>query len=89
MKANNGESVYGVTELIKPGVKGRKGYNNKMSYSIPEGGTGYATARGILLNKPTYVFNQSDKSINVFSSAVKYSMFLNFKVNLKSILNYL
>ena len=61
IQANNGESIYGVTELIKPGIKGRKGYNNKMSYSVPEGGTGYATARGILLNKPTYVFNQSDK----------------------------
>lgn len=61
IQANNGESIYGVTELIKPGIKGRKGYNNKMSYSVPEGGTGYATARGILLNKPTYVFNQSGK----------------------------
>ena len=59
LQANSGKSVFAVTELIKPGVKGRKGYNNKMSYSIPEGGTGYAVARGILSNKPVYVFNQS------------------------------
>ena len=38
-----------------------RNHNNKMSYSVPEGGTGYATVRGILLNKPTYIFNQSDK----------------------------
>lgn len=60
IQANTGNAIYGVTELIKPGIKGRKGYNNKMSYSIPEGGTGYATARSILLGKPTYIFNQSD-----------------------------
>jgi hypothetical protein len=61
IQANNGESIYGVTELVKPNTTGRKGYKNKNAYSIPEGGTGYATARGILLNKPTYIFNQSDK----------------------------
>ena len=59
LQANSGKSVFAVTELVKPGIKGRKGYNNKMSYSIPEGGTGYAVARGILSNKPVYVFNQS------------------------------
>src|SRR5690606_10389521 len=53
------DSIIGVTELIAPGIKGRKGYNNKKNYIIPEGGTGYAVARGILSNKPTYVYNQS------------------------------
>ena len=60
LQANNGDGVFGVTDLIKPGTKGRKGYDNKMSYSIPEGGTGYAIARGIQSGKPVYVFNQSD-----------------------------
>jgi len=60
IQANNGDAIFGVTELVKPGLKGRKGYNNKMSYSIPEGGTGYAVASGILLNKPVYIFNQSN-----------------------------
>ena len=61
IQANKGDAIFGITELIKPNVTGRKGYINKMSYSIPEGGTGYAVARGILSNKSTYVFNQSDK----------------------------
>lgn len=60
MQANASDAVFAVTELVKPTLKGRKGYVNKMSYSIPEGGTGYATARSILLGNPTYVFNQSD-----------------------------
>ena len=60
LQANAGSAIFAVTELIKPGIKGRKGYNNKMSYSIPEGGTGYAVARGIISQKPVYVFNQSD-----------------------------
>ena len=60
IQANNGDAIFGITELVKPNTKGRKGYVNKTNYSIPEGGTGYAVARGILLNKPTYVFNQSD-----------------------------
>ena len=60
IQANNGDAIFGITELVKPGIKGRKGYINKTKYSIPEGGTGYAVARGILLNKPTYVFNQSN-----------------------------
>lgn len=61
IQANNGDAIFGVTELVKPGIKGRKGYENKNKYSIPEGGTGYAVARGILLNKPVYVFNQSSE----------------------------
>lgn len=60
IQANNGDAIYGITELVKPDTKGRKGYVNKMKYSVPEGGTGYAVARGILLNKPVYIFNQSD-----------------------------
>ena len=60
LQANKGDAVFGITELVKSGIKGRKGYVNKASYSIPEGGTGYAVARGIILNKPTYVFNQSN-----------------------------
>lgn len=61
MQANKADAVFAITELVKPGVKGRKGYVNKMTYSIPEGGTGYAVARAILSGKPAYVFNQSDK----------------------------
>lgn len=61
LQANKGNAIFGITELVKPNTKGRKGYSNKMLYSIPEGGTGYALARGILSNKPTYVFNQSSE----------------------------
>lgn len=61
IQANNGEAIYGVTELVKSGIKGRKGYTNKVTYSVPEGGTGYAIARGIILGKPVYVFNQSNE----------------------------
>ena len=60
IQANNSDAIFGVTELVKPGINGRKGYNNKTNHSIPEGGTGYAVTRGILTNKPTFVFNQSD-----------------------------
>jgi len=60
IQANKGDAIFGITELVKSGIVGRKGYVNKNKYSIPEGGTGYAIARGILLNKPTYVFNQSN-----------------------------
>jgi hypothetical protein len=60
IQANNSDGIFGVTELVKPGVNGRKGYVNKTNHSIPEGGTGYAVTRGILTNKPTFVFNQSD-----------------------------
>jgi hypothetical protein len=90
IQAQNGEAIYGVTELVKPGTKGRKGYNNKMSYSIPEGGTGYAVASGILLNKPVYVFNQSaaygneigwykwDSSVNDFVKSETPKLVKNF-----------
>ena len=59
LQANSGDSIIGITELVKPGIVGRKGYSNKTKYSVPEGGTGYAIARGIALGKPVYVFNQS------------------------------
>lgn len=61
MQANSGDSIFGVTELIAPDIKGRKGYKNRKKHIIPEGGTAYAIARGILSGKPTYVYNQSDE----------------------------
>lgn len=59
LQANSADSIIGITELVSPGIKGPKGYSNKKNYIIPEGGTGYALARGILTNKPVYVYNQS------------------------------
>lgn len=59
IQANKSDAIFGITELIAPKVKGRKGYVNKKSHIIPEGGTGYAVARGILSGKDVYVYNQS------------------------------
>jgi hypothetical protein len=59
MQANSADAIFGVTELIAPRVKGRKGYVNRKNYIVPEGGTAYAVARGVISKKPTYVFNQS------------------------------
>jgi hypothetical protein len=59
MQANSADAIFGVTELIAPGVKGKKGYVNRKNYIVPEGGTAYAVARGVISKKPTYVFNQS------------------------------
>jgi hypothetical protein len=61
MQANSADGIFGVTTLIAPGNTDRSGkYSNKKPYITPDGGTGYALARGILENKPTFVFNQSD-----------------------------
>lgn len=61
MQAAKADGIFGISEIVAPGVKGRKGYVNKTNHPIVEGGTGYAVASGILLNKPVYVFNQDSK----------------------------
>ena len=58
MQAAKADGIFAVSEIVAPGTKGRKGYVNKTSHPIIEGGTGYAVASGILLGKPVYVFNQ-------------------------------
>ena len=58
MQAAKADGIFAVSEIVAPGIKGRKGYVNKTSHPIIEGGTGYAVASGILLGKPVYVFNQ-------------------------------
>jgi len=58
MQAAKADGIFAVSEIVAPGTKGRKGYINKTNHPIIEGGTGYAVASGILLNKPVYVFNQ-------------------------------
>jgi hypothetical protein len=58
MQAAKADGIFAVSEIVAPGTKGRKGYVNKTNHPIIEGGTGYAVASGILLNKPVYVFNQ-------------------------------
>ena len=58
MQAAKADGIFAVSEIVAPGTKGRKGYVNKTSHPIIEGGTGYAVASAILLGKPVYVFNQ-------------------------------
>jgi len=58
MQAAKADGIFAVSEIVAPGTKGRKGYENKTNHPIIEGGTGYAVASGILLGKPVYVFNQ-------------------------------
>jgi hypothetical protein len=58
MQAGKADGIFAVSEIVAPGTKGRKGYVNKTNHPIIEGGTGYAVASGIMLNKPVYVFNQ-------------------------------
>ena len=58
MQAAKADGIFAVSEIVAPETKGRKGYVNKTSHPIIEGGTGYAVASGILLGKPVYVFNQ-------------------------------
>ena len=58
MQAAKADAIFAISEIVAPGIKGRKGYQNKTNHPIVEGGTGYAVASGILLNKPVYVFNQ-------------------------------
>ena len=58
MQAAKADAIFAISEIVAPGTKGRKGYVNKTNHPIVEGGTGYAVASGIMLNKPVYVFNQ-------------------------------
>lgn len=58
VQAEKADSIFAISEIVKPNIKGRKGYVNKTNHPIVEGGTGYAVASGILQNKTVYVFNQ-------------------------------
>ena len=58
MQAAKADAIFAISEIVAPNTKGRKGYINKTNHPIIEGGTGYAVASGITLNKPVYIFNQ-------------------------------
>ena len=58
MQAAKADGIFGISEIVAPGVKGRLGYVNKLNHPVIEGGTGYAAASAILQGKPVYIFNQ-------------------------------
>jgi hypothetical protein len=58
MQAAKADAIFGISEIVAPGVKGRLGYVNKLNHPVIEGGTGYAAASAILQGKPVYIFNQ-------------------------------
>ena len=56
------DAIFGIADLIKPGIKDKKGFINKSVYTVVSGGTAYAITYGILNNKPVFVFNQDDNN---------------------------
>lgn len=56
------DAIFGIADLIKPGIKDKKGFINKSIHTVVSGGTAYAITYGILNNKPVFIFNQDDNN---------------------------
>jgi len=52
------KQVFAIGSIIDPGHKNDKGYYNKSSKQIVDGGTGYAVQMGIDNNREVFVFDQ-------------------------------
>lgn len=59
LQAKAADSVFAISAIVEPGQKDKKGYVNKTSRQVVEGGTGYAVQMAINLGKPVYVFDQN------------------------------
>jgi len=68
LQAKAADSIFAVSTIIEPGAKDKKGYTNKTSKQVVEGGTGYAVEMGIQLGKPVYVFDQLKNKWFIWSS---------------------
>ncbi len=62
LQAKAADAVFAVSAIVEPNQKDKKGYTNKTSKQIVEGGTGYAVQMGINLGKTVYVFDQNKNS---------------------------
>lgn len=52
------DEIFAIGTIVNPGKKGSRGYYNKSSYQVVDGGTGYACQMAINNNKIVYVFDQ-------------------------------
>tara|TARA_R110002126_G_scaffold40065_6_gene118041 strand:+ start:9600 stop:21773 length:12174 start_codon:yes stop_codon:yes gene_type:complete len=74
LQAKNADAVFAVSDIIRPGEKGKEittkdgkkiRYSNRAGKSIVDGGTGYAVQMAFNLGKPVYVFHQGTNADNV------------------------
>ena len=56
------DDIFAIGKILKPNEIGDRGFKNKSTYEVVDGGTGYAVAMGILSNKNVYVFDQFQNS---------------------------
>jgi len=52
------EQIFAIGVIINPNQKGSRGFYNKSSYEVVDGGTGYAVQMAIDQEKEVYVFDQ-------------------------------
>lgn len=74
LQAKNADAVFAISDIIRPGEKGKEittkdgkkiRYSNRAGKSIVDGGTGYAVQMAFNLGKPVYVFHQGTNADNV------------------------
>jgi predicted NAD-dependent protein-ADP-ribosyltransferase YbiA (DUF1768 family) len=74
LQAKNSDGVFAISDIIRPGEKGKEittkdgkkiRYSNRTQKSIVDGGTGYAVQMAFNLGKPVYVFHQGSNVDNV------------------------
>jgi predicted NAD-dependent protein-ADP-ribosyltransferase YbiA (DUF1768 family) len=74
LQAKNSDGVFAISDIIRPGEKGKEittkdgkkiRYSNRTQKSIVDGGTGYAVQMAFNLGKPVFVFHQGSNADNV------------------------
>jgi predicted NAD-dependent protein-ADP-ribosyltransferase YbiA (DUF1768 family) len=74
LQAKNSDAVFAISDIIRPGEKGKEittkdgkkiRYSNRAGKSVVDGGTGYAVQMAFNLGKPVYVFHQGTNADNV------------------------
>jgi predicted NAD-dependent protein-ADP-ribosyltransferase YbiA (DUF1768 family) len=74
LQAKNADAVFAISDIIRPGEKGKEitkkdgkkiRYSNRAGKSIVDGGTGYAVQMALNLGKPVFVFHQGTNADNV------------------------
>jgi len=75
------DEVFAIGTIVEPGKKGGKGFYNKSSIEVVDGGTGYACMCAIINNKPVYVFDQNKN--RWFRWSYTLSKFVEIKGDLK------
>ena len=74
LQAKNSDGVFAISDIIRPGEKGKEittkdgkkiRYSNRTQKSIVDGGTGYAVQMAFNLGRPVFVFHQGSNADNV------------------------